>query len=503
MKNIKFFNQLTISKIFILFGFLLLSLQSYAGACNCVCCRCDNRICGNRVAAGQKIFSPMTYSDTKLLNLKPIAEKSVASGMATNSAITITQVDYQNIAQNGNSWIDFSNSGASFSMNIGTTNMSSPQTFTLPSNLMTYFNNYGRLDFINESSLDIGLRIDDADVVARKMFIDQDGNTISKYFHVDFANDGVYVLGTSWDLYDEADDNFANEIDYEFLDAPLSLNDVITSIIEEKDYDNNLCLTQEKETKTVDGYGSLILPNGSSVACLRISISVERRTRTLTQANNNVLFTDQSIPVATSYAIAFVTKQGHYFQALTSATSGTVTLTLPTYRFVQATNTLEEQNSVKINNDSKGVTINTADVAAHPSSILDVQSDSLGVLIPRISKANRPHAPATGLLVYQTDNTPGFYYYNGTAWRVLSSSASARIAVEENSQTGIDQLVGGSKFVKFETPQDNPENLIIQIQPEGDCNGVFVSSKTKEGFWVKELQKGKSNVKFSWKISNQ
>lgn len=501
MKNIQFFNQLTISKIFILFGFLLLSLQSYGGACNCVCCRCDNRICGNRVAAGQKIYSPVKYSDMDLLNLKPISAKSVA---ATNSAITITQSDYQNIAQNGNSWIDFSSSGVSFSMNIGTVNTTSPQTFTLPSNLLTYFNNYGRLDFVNESSLPSTAQFSNnpnVDIVARKMFIDQDGNTISKYFHVDIANDGVYVLGTSWDLYDEADDNFENEIDYEFLDAPLSLNDEITSIIEEKDYNNNLCLTQEKETKTVDGYGSLILPNGSSVACLRISISVERRTRTLTQATNNDPFPTN--PSSTTSAIAFVTKQGHYFQALTSATSGTVTLTLPTYRFVQATNTLEAANSVTINNNSKGVTINTTDVAAHPSSILDIQSDSLGVLIPRISKSNRPHAPATGLLVYQTDDTPGFYYYNGTAWRILSSSASARVSAEEKSTTGIDQLVSGSKFVKFDTPQDNPERLIIQVQPEGDCNGVFISGKTKEGFWVKELQKGKSNVKFSWKISNQ
>jgi hypothetical protein len=85
----------------------------------------------------------------------------------------------------------------------------------------------------------------------------------------------------------------------------------------------------------------------------------------------------------------------------------------------------------------------------------------------------------------------------------LSSSASARLATEESSETGIDQLEKGSKFIKFENPQDNPENVVIQIQPEGDCNGIFISQKTKEGFWVKELQKGKSNVKFSYIINQK
>jgi hypothetical protein len=34
-------------------------------------------------------------------------------------------------------------------------------------------------------------------------------------------------------------------------------------------------------------------------------------------------------------------------------------------------------------------------------------------------------APATGLLIYQTDNTPGYYYYNGTAWAALAGSGGS------------------------------------------------------------------------------
>ena len=41
-----------------------------------------------------------------------------------------------------------------------------------------------------------------------------------------------------------------------------------------------------------------------------------------------------------------------------------------------------------------------------------------GMLIPRMTSTQRDAitSPATGLLVYQTDNTPGFYHYNGSSW---------------------------------------------------------------------------------------
>lgn len=42
--------------------------------------------------------------------------------------------------------------------------------------------------------------------------------------------------------------------------------------------------------------------------------------------------------------------------------------------------------------------------------------------------------------------------------------------------------------------------LKVFIQLEGDCNGVFVTNKSANGFDVKELQNGKSNVAFTWQI---
>ncbi len=47
---------------------------------------------------------------------------------------------------------------------------------------------------------------------------------------------------------------------------------------------------------------------------------------------------------------------------------------------------------------------------------------------------------------------------------------------------------------------DDGHPMKVFVQLEGDCNGVYVTSKSATSFTVKELQGGKSNVSFSWSI---
>jgi len=58
----------------------------------------------------------------------------------------------------------------------------------------------------------------------------------------------------------------------------------------------------------------------------------------------------------------------------------------------------------------------------HPSAQLEISAADKGLLMPRITYANRPASPATGLLIYQTDNTPGYYFYNGSSWQALGGA---------------------------------------------------------------------------------
>ncbi len=79
-----------------------------------------------------------------------------------------------------------------------------------------------------------------------------------------------------------------------------------------------------------------------------------------------------------------------------------------------------------------GVAVNTDGTDADASAMLDVKSTGKGMLVPRMALADRPAAPATGLLIYQTDNTPGFYYNQGTPsspnWIFLGATGPAGAA---------------------------------------------------------------------------
>jgi hypothetical protein len=57
------------------------------------------------------------------------------------------------------------------------------------------------------------------------------------------------------------------------------------------------------------------------------------------------------------------------------------------------------------------------------SAALDISSTSKGLLIPRLTDSQKMaiDTPVIGLLIYQTDAAPGFYFYNGTGWTNISN----------------------------------------------------------------------------------
>ncbi len=77
------------------------------------------------------------------------------------------------------------------------------------------------------------------------------------------------------------------------------------------------------------------------------------------------------------------------------------------------------------------VAINTDGSSADSTAMLDIKSNSKGVLVPKMTKAQRLAiaGAATGLLVYQTDEPAGFYFNAGSAvspnWRSLSGELNA------------------------------------------------------------------------------
>lgn len=72
--------------------------------------------------------------------------------------------------------------------------------------------------------------------------------------------------------------------------------------------------------------------------------------------------------------------------------------------------------------------------APNTNSVLDLTSTNKGLLLPRFGLAGRP-AGVNGLFYYQTDNTPGFYYYDGssTAWTKVFTTQGGTLAGKLNT----------------------------------------------------------------------
>ncbi len=72
------------------------------------------------------------------------------------------------------------------------------------------------------------------------------------------------------------------------------------------------------------------------------------------------------------------------------------------------------------------VAINSDGSAPDGSAMLEIESTDKGFLAPRMTAAQRTGitSPATGLLVYQTDGSAGFYYYDGASWSAFGGSTN-------------------------------------------------------------------------------
>lgn len=97
---------------------------------------------------------------------------------------------------------------------------------------------------------------------------------------------------------------------------------------------------------------------------------------------------------------------------------------------------------------AQSFSINTDGSIADTSSILDVKSTAKGMLIPRMTKTQRNSIfqPATGLLIFQNGpDSTGFYFYNGSSWLWLISSATIQgadtIAWRRTGNTGTNPAV--------------------------------------------------------------
>ncbi|MEZ4874672.1 MAG: hypothetical protein R2793_04310 [Flavobacteriaceae bacterium] len=111
---------------------------------------------------------------------------------------------------------------------------------------------------------------------------------------------------------------------------------------------------------------------------------------------------------------------------------------------------------------------------------------------------------------------------SGTDYKIIGTGSVSTLINDENNvprimfapeapeilfqDFGVGQLVNGQARIDLDpilkrniyVDKDHPIKVYVTL--EGDCNGIYVTNKSADGFTVKELQGGTSNAAFSWQI---
>lgn len=117
--------------------------------------------------------------------------------------------------------------------------------------------------------------------------------------------------------------------------------------------------------------------------------------------------------------------------------------------------------------NSQNVAINATGAVPAASAMLDISSTSMGLLIPRMTTAQRTAiaAPSTGLQVYDT-STGSFWYYDGAVWvEILNGSTGWRLT---GNSIAAANFIGTTNAMAFRFYCNNVERA--RFNPtDGEC----------------------------------
>lgn len=134
---------------------------------------------------------------------------------------------------------------------------------------------------------------------------------------------------------------------------------------------------------------------------------------------------------------------------------------------------------------AQGVGIGTSDFVPTSDAVLELRSTTSGLLMPRMTQAQRNAiaTPTEGVVIYQTDGTKGYYFYNGLAWipqgtdNLGNHVAEQKLVMDDN----IIANASGSQGLRL----NNDGNLGVgtadpaeRLQVEGNINLTNGATRT-------------------------
>ncbi|CAN1556399.1 hypothetical protein MCERE19_02404 [Spirosomataceae bacterium] len=152
--------------------------------------------------------------------------------------------------------------------------------------------------------------------------------------------------------------------------------------------------------------------------------------------------------------------------------------------------------SVFAQKDNVGIGTTSPDASA----VLDIQSSNKGLLIPRMSSEQMRtiNSPAAGLMVYQTGEKAGFYFYNGKDWKPLTDATedAKSIALDADNWSKNGDAVNGTNFIG--TTNDQSLKFRVNNQNAGSINRV--GSNTFFGYVAGNGATGTNNVGIGFEV---
>jgi hypothetical protein len=135
---------------------------------------------------------------------------------------------------------------------------------------------------------------------------------------------------------------------------------------------------------------------------------------------------------------------------------------------------------------AQSVAVNTDGSTAHASSIMDVKSNTKGMLLPRMTtnERNAISNPEKGLLVFDTDKN-SFVFFDGQNWNALAFTSPSLLQPIERTLGGEESAFGNAVAISG--------NYIIAGAFNDTVNGVkagaaYILHKGANGNWVQQAR---------------